>query len=42
MDADGVIVDEERAPTDVSDEEAISTYKNMVTGELAGTAVAQD
>lgn len=32
MDSDGIIVDESRAPTDVSDEEVISWYKNMLTG----------
>ncbi|KAI9841892.1 MAG: hypothetical protein M1838_003346 [Thelocarpon superellum] len=31
MDSDGVIVDEARAPNDVSDEEAIELYKDMLT-----------
>lgn len=32
MDSDGIIVDEARAPVDVSDEEVLSWYRNMVTG----------
>lgn len=32
MDSDGIIVDEVRAPVDVSDEEVLSWYRNMVTG----------
>ncbi|KAJ9235774.1 hypothetical protein DTO169E5_5937 [Paecilomyces variotii] len=31
MDSDGTIVDENHAPTDVSDDEVISWYKNMLT-----------
>ncbi|KAL1875632.1 hypothetical protein Plec18167_005568 [Paecilomyces lecythidis] len=31
MDSDGTIVDEKHAPTDVSDEEVLSWYKNMLT-----------
>ncbi len=33
MDSDGVIVDEERAPKDVTPEEAIKLYTDMLTGE---------
>lgn len=32
MDSDGTIVDQNHAPTDVSDDEVISWYKNMLTG----------
>ena len=32
MDAEGVIVDEERAPTDISAEEMIKLYEDMLTG----------
>lgn len=32
MDSDGIVVDESRRPTDISDEEIISWYKDMVTG----------
>lgn len=32
MDSDGVIVDKKHEPTDVSDEEALTWYKNMLTG----------
>ncbi|KAI9682416.1 MAG: hypothetical protein M1817_000470 [Caeruleum heppii] len=31
MDSDGVIVDQSRAPTDVSDEEALQLYRDMLT-----------
>ena len=33
MDSDGVIVDEERAPRDVGDEEAVRLYKDMLLSE---------
>ena len=32
MDSDGVIVDEARAPKDVTDAEAVKLYKDMLTG----------
>jgi 2-oxoisovalerate dehydrogenase E1 component alpha subunit len=32
MDQDGIIVDKNRKPPDVSDEEALTWYKNMLTG----------
>ena len=32
MDSDGVIVDSDRAPHDVSDVETIKMYKNMLSG----------
>ena len=32
MDSDGVVVDQDRDLSDVTKEEAISWYKNMVTG----------
>ena len=32
MDSDGVVVDESRKPSDVSNEEILAWYKNMVTG----------
>jgi 2-oxoisovalerate dehydrogenase E1 component alpha subunit len=32
MDSDGVIVDKSRGPPEVSNEEAITWYKNMLTG----------
>ena len=35
MDSDGVVVDETRAPEDVSPEEAIKMYTNMLTGGCA-------
>jgi 2-oxoisovalerate dehydrogenase E1 component alpha subunit len=31
MDSDGVIVDKQHEPLDVSDEEALTWYKNMLT-----------
>ena len=34
MDSDGVIVDKSRGPPDVTDEEVITWYKNMVVGML--------
>lgn len=34
MDSDGVIVDKERDPSDVPDEEVLTWYKNMLTGAL--------
>jgi 2-oxoisovalerate dehydrogenase E1 component alpha subunit len=34
MDSDGLIVDEERAPKDVGDEEAVKLYKDMLLSEL--------
>lgn len=34
MDSDGNIVDMSHEPTDVSNEEAIKWYKNMLTGTL--------
>ena len=46
MDSDGVVVDEGRAPSDVTDEEIISWYKHMVSGiynnwnTLAGSNMA--
>ena len=33
MDSNGVIVDPERAPTDVNPEEVVQWYKNMVSGK---------
>jgi len=35
MDSDGVIVDAARAPVDVSDEEVLTWYRNMVTGAFS-------
>lgn len=35
MDSDGIIVDEDRKPLDVSDEEVLTWYKNMLTGASA-------
>ena len=32
MDSDGVIVDKDRNPPDVSDEEVLAWYRNMLTG----------
>lgn len=32
MDSDGIIVDESRRPSDVSNEEILTWYKNMLTG----------
>lgn len=32
MDSDGVIVDESRKPLDVSNEEVLEWYKNLLTG----------
>lgn len=32
MDSDGAIVDEARAPKDVSDQEVLKWYKDMLTG----------
>ena len=32
MDSDGVIVDKDRDPPDVSDEEVLNWYRNMLTG----------
>jgi hypothetical protein len=32
MDQDGVVVDKTRAPKDISDEEMIKLYKDMLTG----------
>jgi len=32
MDSDGVIVDKERDPSDVRDEEVLTWYKNMLMG----------
>lgn len=32
MDSDGRVVDKNRAPVDVSDEEVTAWYKNMLTG----------
>lgn len=32
MDSDGVIVDKDRGPPDVSDEEVLTWYRNMLTG----------
>ena len=34
MDSDGVVVDQEREPPDVTDEEVLEWYKNMLTGML--------
>lgn len=34
MDSDGEIVDEERSPKDVSEEEAVKLYTDMLTGSL--------
>ncbi len=33
MDSDGVIVDKSRKPTEISNEEIITWYKNMLTGQ---------
>ena len=32
MDSDGVVVDESRKPSGISNEEIVKWYKNMVTG----------
>lgn len=32
MDSDGVVVDESRKPSDISDEEIVRWYRNMLTG----------
>ena len=32
MDSDGTIVDESRKPSDISDEEVLTWYKDMLTG----------
>lgn len=32
MDSDGIIVDESRKPSDISNEEILKWYKNMLTG----------
>ena len=32
MDSDGIIVDESRRPSDISNEEILTWYKNMLTG----------
>jgi hypothetical protein len=32
MDADGTLLDKKRAPPDVSDEQVIDLYENMLTG----------
>lgn len=32
MDSDGVIVDKERDPSDMRDEEVLTWYRNMLTG----------
>ena len=32
MDSDGAIVDKDRGPPDVGDEEILTWYKNMLTG----------
>ena len=32
MDSDGVIVDKNRKPSDVTEEEVLMWYKNMLTG----------
>ncbi|KAH0536934.1 hypothetical protein FGG08_006236 [Glutinoglossum americanum] len=40
MDSDGVIVDEERAPKDVKDEEAVKLYKDMLLSEFGESRVA--
>ena len=32
MDSDGVIVDKDREPPDVTDEEVLTWYRNMLTG----------
>ena len=32
MDSDGTIVDESRKPSDISNEEVLTWYKNMLTG----------
>ncbi|KAI9874256.1 MAG: hypothetical protein M1830_009951, partial [Pleopsidium flavum] len=41
MDSDGAIVDETRAPEDVSDHEVLKWYKNMLTGILDMTQIRQ-
>lgn len=33
MDSDGVIVDEDRPPNDVSEQEVVKWYKDMLTGK---------
>lgn len=35
VDQDGVVVDKERAPLDVTDEEALAWYRDMLEGPLA-------
>lgn len=34
LDQDGVIVDKDREPPDISDEEVIKMYKDMVSGTV--------
>lgn len=34
MDSDGVLVDKSRGPPSVTDEQALTWYKNMLTGEF--------
>ena len=36
MDSDGVIVDKDRGPPDVGNEEILTWYKNMLTGAFLG------
>lgn len=38
MDSDGLIVDKDRDPPDVSDEEVLTWYKNMLTGASFSTS----
>ena len=40
MDSDGIVVDKARAPEDVSPEEAIKMYTNMLTGESLSELVS--
>ena len=39
MDSDGVIVDKDREPPNVSDEEVLTWYKNMLTGASPATSL---
>lgn len=41
MDSDGVIVDTKHEPSDVSTEEVITWYKNMLTGVLIASGFAE-
>lgn len=41
MDSDGVIVDTKHEPSDVSTEEVITWYKNMLTGMSLSSSLAE-